>query len=92
MAATKTTKTYRVYLGSEASIWAHRGYAVTGSTVEGITSLRDARRIVRQSLGAYVSTRCPDGIYCYTSREEMRADDTGAKAPAVISVGSGDEE
>lgn len=86
MAAVTDIKTYRVWLGSEASIWAHRGYVVAGQTVEGIRSERAARRIVRESIGRYVSMRADDGIYCYTSRADMRADDTGARAAAVIST------
>lgn len=79
------TARYSIWLGSEASIWGHRGYRVRGERVEGVTSMRDARRIVRESLrGSYVSAKASDGIYCYHDRAAMLRDDTGCAAVAVI--------
>ena len=75
---------YSVWLGCHADVWRHRGYRVRGEWVY-TTSLRDARRVVRVSIGAYASTQVPDGVYCYRDRAAMAADDSGTGAVAVIS-------
>ena len=77
---------YSIWLGCDASIWQHRGYRVVGERVEGVGSMRVARQIVRDSIGPFVSTTVPDGTYCYLSRVAMNRDDTGERAPAVIST------
>lgn len=53
------------------------------------SSLREALWIVRAKGGGTLKrlrhVRCPDGLYLYTSTEDMHRDDTGARAYAVIS-------
>ena len=51
-------------------------------------SLLAARQKARLELGvvALLSVSCDDGIYCYRCRADLRADDTGAGAAAVISL------
>ena len=76
--------TYSVWLGCRASIWAHRGYRVVGARVE-CSSIRDARRIVRESIGGQlVTVKADGGIYYYRTRADRDADDSGVSALAVI--------
>ena len=87
---------WRVWLGAGASIWSHRGYTVRGESVY-TTSYRDALRLARQEVGVtrlHVA-QVPDGTYCYGTRRERDADETGAAAAAVVSyegdLGAGGE-
>lgn len=53
---------------------------------EPATSQRQARRIVRRAMGQarMRAVSVPDGIYCYRTAADMRRDDTGERAFAVI--------
>lgn len=50
------------------------------------SSMAGALRLVRRELGVsrLSLAHCSDGTYCYPSRADMSADDTGARAAAVI--------
>lgn len=87
---------YRVSLGYRASIWAHRGCRVSGSDVYTDT-LRDARRIVRESIAVpgtrrVYTARASDGEYCYSTLRDMRRDDTGEWADASIHRADDDDD
>lgn len=76
---------YSVWLsGGDASLWAHRGFTTRGDRVF-VKTWRDAKRIARLSCGGRVyGVQTSDGLYCYRTPTELRADQTGAKAVAVV--------
>lgn len=79
-------KRMSVWLGCRASIWSHRGYEVRGETVY-TSSRKDARRIVRESLGDdVIRVQVDDGEYYYREAETADRDDTGVLADAIVSV------
>lgn len=79
-------KSYQVWLGYRASIWAHRGYEVRGETVY-TSSRRDAERLVRESLSAdAVRVRADNGDYWYATQVDADKDDDGSSAQAVVSL------
>jgi len=82
---TTTNQNWQVWLGCYASIWAHRGYEVSGETVY-TDSRADAMRLVSESLGgSYVAVRGDDGTYCYRTQADADSDDSGTQAVAVVS-------
>lgn len=78
-------RTYSVWLGYRASIWAHRGYVVRGERVE-CESRADARRIVAESVGEDAVRVDGDGEHYYATQEAADADSDGSSADAVIDV------
>ena len=79
------TATHSVWLGSEASIWAHRGYRVIGERVQ-CESREDAEHVVRMSCGDDLAEydAGSGGVHYYHSQESCDADDDGTGACAVI--------
>ncbi len=79
-------ETISVCLGYRADIWAHRGYRVTGGSVE-CESLDEAKRIVAESIGPLdeLTRVCGEygDIYYYVDSERADTDD-GSGADAVI--------
>ena len=74
----------RVWLGSEASIWSHRGYQVRGENVYTDTK-SSALNIVRRVLGKGAPRITANGsTYFYRTRDALRNDDTGERSDAML--------
>ncbi|MBK8168193.1 MAG: hypothetical protein IPK64_19780 [bacterium] len=84
-----TTHTHSVWLGSDASIWAHRGYVVRGERVL-CESRKDAKAVVARTCGEDLVVW--GGSHFYASREECDADEDGTGACAVIDEIDDDDE
>ena len=80
----KTSNEWRVWAGSSASIWAHRGYTVRGDSVY-TESRADALRIARATVPAAVEVGAGDGeVYLYASQDAADRDADGSGADAVV--------
>lgn len=77
---TTTTREWSVWLGSEASIWSHRGYTVRGESVL-CESREDAESVLRATYG---DDLVEEQDHYYATQEDCDADSDGSRALAVI--------
>lgn len=77
---------WTVWLGSEADVWRHRGYEVSGETVYADTE-DEARNVVSRTHGDLddlVSVDVDGGTYWYATQADADADSDGTSALAIV--------